>query len=58
MFKKKEITVPCTMVRCGNCSRDIKRPHAEGDYVCMESGCPGCGHAAHICGIFGEKREE
>ena len=58
MFKKKEITIPYTMIRCDNCSRDVKRPHAKGDYVCMESDCPSCCHAAPICGIFGEKRQE
>lgn len=58
MFKKREVITPCTMVRCSDCNRDIKRPHAEGDFVGTESDCPGCGHAAHICGIFGEKHEE
>ena len=58
MFKKREVTIPCTMIRCGSCHRDVKRPHAKGDCVGTESDCPDCGRAAHICGIFGEKHIE
>ena len=53
--KKAKSLTPYTMLRCGSCGRDIKRPHSEGDYVCQESECPQCGYAAAICGIFGEE---